>query len=89
MKPITMKEWTTHRGVGEIADLSAVRGDDGALYSLWRPSLRELWRMICGHPVTLGVLSQRQPPVTVAVGADSIPGAVLVPTGRFTPGLGL
>lgn len=56
-----------------IVPLDVVTADDGARYSFWKPSLGELWKMACGHPVALGVIGAH-PPVTVVVGADSVPG---------------
>lgn len=74
MKPIDEKGWAVMKGRDEIADLSTFRGDDRAIYSLWRPSWRERFRLLIGVPVVVGVLSERQPPITVKVGRECIPG---------------
>ncbi len=73
MKPIDRSDWQTMKGYEDIADLSVVRGDDGALYSLWRPSIKERVRIAFGVPVAVGVLSQCQPPITVVVGENNVP----------------
>lgn len=74
MIPIVKKGWTMYRGNRpEIADLHATRGEDGALYSLWRPSLFERVCLVFGAPVAVGVLSERQPPIAVKVGEANIP----------------
>lgn len=79
MKPIEEKGWTVLKGRDEIADLATFRGDDTAIYSLWRPSLVEKFRIIIGVPVVVGVLSDRQPPIAVKVGRENIPGLTLSP----------
>jgi hypothetical protein len=67
MKPIVVEGWTTWKGGEGVEDLSACRGTDGAIYSLWRPSIKERLQMLFGRPIVLGVLSDRQPPVSVTV----------------------
>ena len=74
MKPIDEKGWAVMKGRDEIADLSTFRGEDSAIYSLWRPSLAERLRLLVGVPVVVGVLSERMPPITVKVGRENIPG---------------
>lgn len=75
MMPTKINGAVTIKGYGDIADLEAVRGNDGALYSAWRPNWRERIFVALGLPVCVGVLSQRQPPITVIVGVDLIPRA--------------
>jgi len=58
--------------VGTIQDLEGVRGVDGAIYSCWKPSLREKVRLLLGHPVVVGVISPKQPPICVKVGREQI-----------------
>lgn len=58
--------------VGTIKDLEGVRGQDGAIYSCWKPSLRERFHLLFGQPVIVGVLSDRQPPLCVKVGRENI-----------------
>lgn len=74
MKPITnlgypMQTWKgfNHPTVGEITDLSCVRGDDGALYSCWKMSWSERFKALFDGRVWIGVLSERQPPITAKV----------------------
>jgi len=74
MKPIDEKGWAVLKGSDDVADLSTFRGDDTAIYSLWRPSLAERFRLMIGVPVVVGVLSHRHPPITVLVGRENIPG---------------
>lgn len=81
MRPVNKQGWMVFKGRGEIADLHATRGEDGALYSLWRPSIFERVCLIFGAPVAVGVLSERQPPIAVKVGEGNIPlraGALLL-----------
>ena len=54
--------------VGEIVDLAAIRCDNGALYSRWNPTWKERFRILFGAKVWLGVLAEKQPPVTIGVG---------------------
>ena len=77
MIPIAEKSWAVIRGHEDIADLSVFCGGDGAIYSLWRPSISERLRVLIGFPVVVGVLSARQPPITVKVGRDAIPGLII------------
>jgi hypothetical protein len=62
-----------HPVVGAIRDLGIYHAEDGALYSIWRPTWRERLSLIFGKPIVVGVLSNRQPPMTVQVGEDRIP----------------
>lgn len=78
MIPIDEKGWAVMKGRDEIADLSTFRGDDRAIYSLWKPSWGERLRALFGVPVVVGVLSERQPPITVKVGRENIPGLNLL-----------
>jgi hypothetical protein len=75
MKPMKVFEWPTIHGYDDIADLSAIRGADGAIYSAWVPSWQERLAVLFGQPVVVGVLSQQQPPITLVVGRQSIPQA--------------
>ena len=53
--------------VGHIEDLSVVRGDEGCLWSAWKPTLKERFRILFGARIWLGVLSTRQPVVAMAI----------------------
>lgn len=80
MKPMNPRRTTftatgyEHPVVGAIRDLAIFTGSDDALYSWWRPTLRERISLIFGKPIVIGVLSGRQPPMTVLVGEGSVPG---------------
>lgn len=39
----------------------------GALWSAWRPSWYDLWLMVWGFPIRIGILSKMQPPISVIV----------------------
>lgn len=54
-----------HPAVGTIENLEIIRCSDNALYSAWRPTWRERLRLIFGARLWIGVLSNRQPPLTV------------------------
>lgn len=77
MIPIDEKGWKVFKGSDEVKDLATFRGTDGALCSLWRPSLAERLRVLFGAPVVAGVLSERQPPITLRVGRENIPGLMI------------
>jgi len=92
MKPIADKGWTVLNGGSredgaKIEELAVLRAADDALYSLWRPSWDERLKILIGNPVAVGVLSQRQPPITVVVGRAKIPGlfmAILIMAAALT-----
>lgn len=73
MKPIAEEGWPVIKGYADVADLSARRGMDDALYSLWQPSRTERLRILFGAPVAVGVLARKHPPITVVVGRNMIP----------------
>lgn len=75
MTPVTIPGGFVAKAEG-CADLPLLRGADGALYSAWLPTPEERARIAAGDPVVLGVWAERTPPVTVLVGAESIPVAV-------------
>lgn len=54
---------------GCIGDMEAVRGPDGSLYSRWKAeSWRERLRFLLTGKLWIGVMTDRQPPVTVVIG---------------------
>ena len=74
MKPGKFKKVhsSVARGYDNIADLDIHRSDEGAIYSAWRPSLAERIKILFGQSVIVGVLSERQPPITVIVGEKTL-----------------
>lgn len=54
-------------GQPEYYPLEVVRTDDGALLSSWKPSWSDVWNMVRGKPIRVGILSERQPPIWVEV----------------------
>ena len=52
-------------GQPEYLPLEVVRGEDGTLWSCWKPSWRERFMLLLGAPISVGILAQRQPPVMV------------------------
>ncbi len=54
-----------HPRVGNIENLEIIRCNDGALYSAWRPTWREVFRILFGARLWIGVLGDRQPPLIV------------------------
>ena len=62
-----------HERVGTIVDLDIHVGDDGALYSSWKPSWQERLMVLIGKPIVVGVLAKQQPPITLLVGEEHVP----------------
>ena len=52
-------------GQPEYHPLEVARGPEGALWSAWKPSIWEKVKILCGSPVMVAVLAQRQPPIMV------------------------
>ena len=64
MKP--PKGWDESRD-GKCIDLPVVRTHDGQAISCWKPSLRDLLRLLTGRPLWLSVfMNGAQPPVCVS-----------------------
>lgn len=57
-------------GQPEYFPLEVRRGTDGALWSAWVPSWSDIWRMLFGNPIRIGVLSEKQPPIIVLVNLE-------------------
>ena len=78
MKPIIMrtttevlgapKDWNQQKH-GECEGLAITRKDDH-MFSYWRPSWLERWKILRGQPVRLCVLGHLHPPVALEVTAD-------------------
>lgn len=54
-------------GQPEFLPLEVRRGDDGALWSEWKPSEKDLIALSKGAPIMIGILGERQPPIWVEV----------------------
>ena len=54
-------------GQPEYLPLEVVRGEEGALWSAWKPSWSEWWAMLLGSPIRIGILTKAQPPIIVCV----------------------
>ena len=54
-------------GQPEYFPLEVRRGEHGGLWSGWKPSWRDLWDMLLGYPIRIGILAERQPPIIVTV----------------------
>lgn len=52
--------------IGKISDLHAVRTDNGVIWSKWVPSWTDLFRLVFGGSVYVGVYAIKQPPISVA-----------------------
>lgn len=59
-----------HPEIGAIRDLAVYVDGQGAIWSTWRPTFWEWLRLVVGFPIVVGVLSNRQPPMSVMVGED-------------------
>ena len=72
-------------GQPEYNSLEVVRGEHGALWSAWRPSLKEFLLIALGHPVRIGILSERQPPIVVEVSKSPVNGkpGIMLATGGY------
>jgi len=56
-------------GQPEYLPLEVVRGEEGALWSCWKPSWRERFMLLMGVPIAVGILTQKQPPIMVRLSA--------------------
>ncbi len=54
-------------GQPEYFPLEVCRGEDGALWCGWKPSWKDVWAMVCGHPIRIGLMVIRQPPIIVTM----------------------
>lgn len=54
-------------GQPEYFPLEISRGPEGALWSAWRPSLKERLRILFGAPLRIGILANKQPPIMVTL----------------------
>lgn len=79
MKPIIMKTTTEVLGApkdwneekhGECEGLAITRTSDGCMFSYWRPSWLERWKVLLGKPVRLCVVGHVHPPVALEVTDD-------------------
>jgi len=52
-------------GQPEYEPLEVIRGTDGARWSAWSASWKDLFRMLRGDPVRISILSKSQPPIYV------------------------
>ena len=55
-------------GQPEYLPLEVTRGEEGALWSQWRPSAADMEALRLGAPIRVGLLAQRQPAIIVEVG---------------------
>lgn len=54
-------------GQPEYFPLEIRRGPEGALWSAWRPSLKERFLVLLGRPLRIGILANKQPPIIVTL----------------------
>ena len=54
-------------GQPEYFALEVRRCPQGSLWSAWKPSWKDWWKMLRGEPIRVGVWSQRQPPILVTM----------------------
>lgn len=69
-------------GQPEYLPLEVTRGDEGELWSQWRPNPTELYALHHGAPIRIGLLCQRQPPIIVEIGP--IPKPPPIPEAELT-----
>lgn len=55
-------------GQPQYFPLEIKRGEEGALWSAWKPSWSDIFWMMMGMPIRLGILADRQPPIFLKVG---------------------
>ena len=62
-------------GQPEYLPLEVVRGEEGALWSCWKPSIRERIMLLLGSDIAVGILAHKQPPIMVRLSARRKPSA--------------